>query len=176
MARFSLKTSVLHDNAPMLQTLAPKSSAVVTAWAPALVTTAVWAVLGLSAVAWGLALWPKNSQPLAVSVASVEATNVPVLQAADIAKVLGASGAAPASSPLTTAPAAERMSLLGVAMAGKGNAIAVISLDGQPPKPFHVGATVSAGLVLQSVTSTQALLGAALKSPTLSTLELPKRP
>jgi general secretion pathway protein C len=101
---------------------------------------------------------------------------MPVLQAADIAKVLGDSSAAPSSSPLVAAPAAVRMSLLGVAMAGKANAIAVISLDGQPAKPFLVGDTVSTGLVLQAVTSTQALLGAALKSPTLSTLELPKRP
>ena len=176
MTRVSSKTTELHNNAPMLKTLAPKSSVIGTRWAPSLVTTAVWAVLGLSAVAWGLALWPSNSQPLAVSVASVEATPLPVLQAADIAKVLGDSSAAPASSPLAAAPAAVRMSLLGVAMAGKANAIAVISLDGQPAKPFHVGATVSTGLVLQAVTSTQALLGAALKSPTLLTLELPKRP
>jgi general secretion pathway protein C len=109
-------------------------------------------------------------------VASLEASNVPVVQAADIAKVLGANSAAPASSPVAAAPAAVRMSLLGVAMAGKANAIAVISLDDQPPKPFHVGATVSPGLVLQAVTSTQALLGAAIKSPTHSTLEWPKRP
>ena len=176
MARFSSKTTELHDNAPMLKTLAPKSSDVSAAWAPALVTTAVWTALGLSALAWGLALWPSDSQPLAVSVASVEAAPMPVLQASDIAKVLGASSAAPASSTVDAAPAAVRMSLLGVAMAGKANAIAVISLDGQPPKPFHVGATVSPGLVLQAVTSTQALLGAAIKSPTQSTLELPKRP
>jgi len=39
-----------------------------------------------------------------------------------------------------------------------------------------VGASVSEGLVLQAVTPTQALLGAALKSPTLNILELPKRP
>ena len=160
----------------MLQTRAQKSSAVGPAWAPALVTTTVWAALGLSAVAWGLALWPNNSQPLALSVASLEASNVPVIHAADIAKVLGNHTAAPVSSPVASEPAAVRMSLLGVAMAGKGRAIAVISLDGQPPKPFHVGATVSPGLVLQAVTSTQALLGAALKSPTLNTLELPKRP
>jgi len=160
----------------MLLTRAQKSFAVGAAWAPALVTTTVWAALGLSAVAWGLALWPNNSQPLAVSVTSLEASNVPVVHAADIAKVLGTRTAAPVSSPVAAEPAAVRMSLLGVAMAGKGSAIAVISLDGQPPKPFHVGAIVSPGLVLQAVTSTQALLGAALKSPTLSTLELPKRP
>jgi general secretion pathway protein C len=109
-------------------------------------------------------------------VASGEVANQPQVRAADIAKVLGASSAAPAPSSVAAATATVRMSLLGVAMAGKGNAIAVISLDGQPPKPFHVGATVSPGLVLQAVTSTQALLGEALKSPTLNTLELPKRP
>jgi len=160
----------------MLKTLAPKFSDVSTAWAPALVTTAVWTALGLSAVAWGLALWPSDRQPLAVSVASLEAAPVPRVQAADIARVLGTHSASPSSLPVAAAPTAVRMSLLGVAMAGKANAIAVISLDGQPAKPFHVGDTVSTGLVLQSVTSTHALLGAALKSPTLSTLELPKRP
>jgi general secretion pathway protein C len=160
----------------MLKTLDPKLSDVSTAWAPALVTTAVWIALGLSAVAWGLALWPSDRQPLAVSVASLEAAPAPLVQAADIARVLGDSSAAPSSSPVAAAPTAVRMSLLGVAMAGKTNAIAVISLDGQPAKAFHVGATVSSGLVLQAVTSNQVLLGAALKSPTLSTLELPKRP
>ena len=123
MARFSSKTTELHDNAPMLRTLAPKSSTVGKAWLPALVTTAVWAVLGLSAVAWGLALWPSDSQPLAVSLASVEVTPMPVLQAADIAKVLGSSSAAPASSLVAAAPTAVGMSLLGVAIAGKANAI-----------------------------------------------------
>jgi general secretion pathway protein C len=98
-----------------------------------------------------------------------------VVQAADIAKVLGDSSA-PSASSEANAPAVLRLSLLGVAMAAKGTAIALISVDGQAPKPFHVGATVSAGLVLQAVTPTQALLGATLKSPTLSTLELPKRP
>ena len=158
----------------MLKNLMPKSSAAGAAWAPALVTTVVWAALGLSAVAWGLALWSQDTQALAPSVA-IARNDLPVVQMADIAKVLGASTEVTPTS-VTEAPAAVRMSLLGVAMAGKGNAIAVISLDGQPPKPFHVGATVSPGLVLQAVTSTQALLGSALKSPTLNTLELPKRP
>ena len=160
----------------MLKSLRSKPSSVDAAWAPTLVTSTVWAALGVSAVAWGLSLWPNDGLPLAVSVASGEVANQPQVRAADIAKVLGASSAAPAPSSVAAATATVRMSLLGVAMAGKGNAIAVISLDGQPPKPFHVGATVSPGLVLQAVTSTQALLGEALKSPTLNTLELPKRP
>jgi general secretion pathway protein C len=98
-----------------------------------------------------------------------------VVQVADVAKLLGGSSAA-SSTIEASAPAALRLSLLGVALADKRNAIALISLEGQAPKPFHVGATVSPGLVLQAVTPTQALLGAALKSPTLSTLEIPKRP
>ena len=144
-------------------------------WLPALVTTVVWAALGLSALAWGLATWPKDDQPLADSVAAPQAASAVVVQAADIAKVLGAasSDATPVDNSATVSV---RLSLLGVALAAQGNAIALISLDGQAPKPFHVGATVSPGLVLQAVTPTQALLGAALKSPTLSTLDLPKRP
>jgi general secretion pathway protein C len=146
-----------------------------TTWLPALVTTLVWAALGLSALAWGLAVWPKDDKPLADSVAALPTATSVVVQATDIAKVLGDSSA-PAASSEANAPAALRLSLLGVAMAAKGNAIALISVDGQAPKPFHVGATVSTGLVLQAVTPTQALLGATLKSPTLSTLEIPKRP
>ena len=146
-----------------------------TSWLHALVTTLVWAALGLSALAWGLATWPKDDKPLADSVTAPQSAISVVVQAADIAKVLGDSSA-PAASSEASEPEALRLSLLGVAMAAKGNAIALISVDGQAPKPFHVGATVSAGLVLQAVNPTQALLGAALKSPTLSTLEIPKRP
>ncbi len=159
----------------MLKNLPPPSTNNGTTWLPALVTTLVWAALGLSALAWGLATWPKDDKPLADSVAAPPAASAAVVQAADIARVLGDSSA-PAPTSETNAPVALRLSLLGVAMAAKGNAIALISVDGQAPKPFHVGATVSAGLVLQAVTPTQALLGATLKSPTLSTLELPKRP
>ena len=143
-------------------------------WLPALVTTVVWAALGLSALDWGLAVWPKDGKPLAASLPMTQAAGLPVVQATDIAKLLGSS--APAATSEANAPAALRLSLLGVALADKSNAIALISVEGQAPKPFYVGATVSAGLVLQSVTPTQALLGAALKSPTLNTLELPKRP
>ena len=159
----------------MLKNLSPPITNSGTTWLPALVTTLVWAALGLSALAWGLASWLKDDKPLADSVAASPAAISAVVQAADIAKVLGDSSA-PAPSSEANTPAALRLSLLGVAMAAKGNAIALISVDGQAPKPFHVGATVSAGLVLQAVTPTQALLGAAIKSPTLSTLELPKRP
>lgn len=159
----------------MLKNLPLSVTSHATTWLPALVTTVVWAALGLSALAWGLATWPKDDKPLADSVAAPQAASAAVVQAADIAKVLGAasSDATPVDSSATVSV---RLSLLGVALAAKGNAIALISVEGQAPKPFYVGATVSPGLVLQAVTPTQALLGAALKSPTLNTLELPKRP
>jgi general secretion pathway protein C len=159
----------------MLKNLSRPPISSATRWLPALVTTLVWAALGLSALAWGLATWPKDDKPLADSVAAPQAASSAVVQAADIAKVLGAASSDPTPVDSSTTVSV-RLSLLGVALAAKGNAIALISLDGQAPKPFHVGATVSPGLILQAVTPTQALLGAALKSPTLSTLELPKRP
>jgi len=141
----------------------------------AFVTTVVWAALGASAVAWGLALWPQDMRPLASAVAVSAQTALPQVQASDMAKVLGATSG-PAVSSEATQPAPLRFSLLGVAITQPGNALALISVDGQPAKPFHVGATVSPGWVLQAVTPTQALLGEALKTPTKTTLELPKRP
>jgi len=159
----------------MLKNLSPVPANKGTAWLPAMFTTLVWAALGLSTLAWGLAVWPKEAKPLAASVPMTAAASSAVVQVADLAKLLGASSAATSTSEANE-PAALRLSLLGVALADKGNGIALISVEGQAPKPFHVGAAVTEGLVLQAVTPTQALLGAALKSPTMNILELPKRP
>lgn len=56
-----------------------------------------------------------------------------------------------------------------------GGGAALIALDGQPPKPYRVGAQVDAGLVLQSLGPRQARLGATLHGPAALTLEIPQR-
>ncbi len=139
-----------------------------------LLTTVVWAALGASAVAWGLAMWSQDPRPLANTVAGTEPA-LPQVQAAGMAKMLGDTSAA-SLSQTTSVPAATNMNLVGVAIKQQRNAFAVISIDSQPPQPFQVGATVSPGLVLQAVTPNQARLGETMKSPTLITLELPKLP
>ena len=139
-----------------------------------LVTTVVWAALGASAVAWGLSMWSQDPRGLANTVAQTNPNALPQVQAAGMAKVLGDTSPAALGEP--HAPVAANMNLLGVAIKQKRNAFAVISVDNQPPQPFQVGATISPGLVLQSVTPTQAHLGETMKSPTLVTLELPQLP
>jgi general secretion pathway protein C len=48
-------------------------------------------------------------------------------------------------------------------------------VDGKPAKPYRVGATVDAGLVLQSLGPRQARLGAGQEGVTTVTLEMPVR-
>ena len=55
-----------------------------------------------------------------------------------------------------------------------GGGAALIAVDGQPAKPFRVGAVVVDGeLVLQSLGRREARLGASRGAPTTLTLELP---
>jgi general secretion pathway protein C len=86
-------------------------------------------------------------------------------------------GFSPAATTAAAPPSiASRFNLVGVvANRGHGGA-ALISVDGQPPKPFRVGAPVDEGLVLQSVDARQAVLAASADAPPAVTLELPLLP
>ena len=140
---------------------------------PALVSFLVWGGAAASIVAWGLAFWPTNQQPLAPAVDSVAMPN-PV-QAGDIGAVLGASPQAQA--PATAAPStASRLSLIGVAKSGSSDMVALIAADGQAAKPFARGSEVLPGLVLQSVSLQQANLGVSLDGPPQLQLDMPQRP
>ena len=128
----------------------------------------LWLLAGLSAGYWGLRVsgqgpWvPLAGLPSSLLVAEVDG----------VARALGASNGA----DLTTAaaPAAQpRLHLLGVVAQARGAGAALIAVDGQPPKPQMVGATVLDGLVLQAVGHRSARLGASLGGPTTLTLELP---
>jgi general secretion pathway protein C len=63
--------------------------------------------------------------------------------------------------------------LLGVIAGSSGQGSALLAIDGQAPKPFRVGQTVSDGLVLQRLDARRAQLGASLNGPTLRELQLP---
>ena len=52
---------------------------------------------------------------------------------------------------------------------------ALIAVDGQPAKPFRVGAVVDEGLVLQSLHPRQARLGASVDGPATLTLDMPAK-
>ena len=140
-------------------------------WAVRLATLVLWLLAGGSAVYWGLRL----SAPVQGAPVPAVAAPLPAPDAQALARLLGAVDAqAPLAAP--AASVASRFALVGV-LAGRssGTGAALIAVDSRPAKPFRVGAQVDAGLVLQSVGPRQARLGAALRSPTLVTLEVPAR-
>jgi hypothetical protein len=121
---------------------------------------------------WALALWPTDQRPVAVvAMASPGAADMAGLKA-DISKVLGRQPEVVAQAPAL----ASRLSLLGVARAGDNQAVALISVDGQPVKPVLRGAEVLPGLLLQSVTLEEAVLGVTPQGPAALVLPMPKRP
>lgn len=137
-------------------------------WGVRLGTMVLWAVAGASTVYWGLRL---SSRPVgAVVPAAAPQPVVPDPQA--LARLLGA---VPAASVVTAAPAAaSRFALVGV-LAGlrSGGGAALIAVDGKPPRPYRVGATVEPGLVLQSLDRRQARLGPRVDGDTTLSLDIP---
>ena len=138
-------------------------------WGVRLATVALWALAGASVVYWGLRL----SAPAAGRAVPAVALAQPAPDAQAMARLLGVVSASGAPAP---ASAASRFVLQGV-LAGRssGAGAALIAVDGQPAKPYRVGAAVAAGLVLQALGPRQARLGASVEGPATVTLEIPAR-
>lgn len=104
-----------------------------------------------------------------------DGTNKP--DSAQLAAFLGAQPAAAAeTSAAAPSPLAGRFVLTGVVASASSQGVAVIAVDGQPPRPFRVGARLDEGVVLQSVAPRKAVLAAGPRSAALLTLELPPLP
>lgn len=137
---------------------------------------AVWAALAASVAFWGLRLLVTSpaTPAQAVAVSAGAAAN------ADVSRLLGVSSKAVDNDAQLVAPEiASRFRLTGV-MAPKSNAtsaqgVALISVDGKPPRAFGVGARVDGDLLLQSVSLRSASIGAAQAAPSV-VLELPVLP
>jgi general secretion pathway protein C len=63
--------------------------------------------------------------------------------------------------------------LLGVVADASSGGAALISVDGQPARPFAVGTSLDGRLVLQSVSGRRAVLATDRNGPAELTLELP---
>jgi general secretion pathway protein C len=137
----------------------------------------IWALVAATAVFWGMRLL--------VSAPAAPAHAVPVGAAVavrgDLARLLGA--APVASVAAAAAPeASARFRLLGV-MAPKNNpkaqasgqGVALIAVDGKPPKAFAVGARLDTDLVLQAVSLRTASIGPAEGAASVK-LEIPALP
>ena len=139
---------------------------------PALASFTLWALAAGSFTGWALVLWPADQRPVAVVAMAAPGTADLNGLKSDFSKVLGSQPEVVAQAPAL----ASRLSLLGIARAGDSQAVALISVDGQPVKPVLRGAEVLPGLLLQTVSLQEAVLGAKLHGPAALVLPMPKRP
>lgn len=138
--------------------------------APALAAGLLWLAAGLSAGYSMLQAWGRSEvTPLAAVAAPQPQT--------DVASVARALGALPQQSQAEAAPVApaSRYLLLGVVSRPGQRGAALISLDGQPPRPYTVGAALEGGLVLQSVDRRSVKLGPQRDGPSSVELSLPPK-
>lgn len=130
-------------------------------------TFVLWALLAASAVYWGLKLTARPAGPASAPLATrAPAPADPVA----VARLLGAS---PTAAAAPVASMASRFALVGVVASRSHKGAALIAVDGKAAKPFRVGATVTEGLLLQSVESRRAVLAASADGPPVLTLDLP---
>lgn len=137
-----------------------------------LVGAVVWAVVAAAAAYWGLKLFPRGPQVPAHAVAAPAAMPA----AADWTRLFGVE-AAPVVVEVAAPPPDARFQLLGV-VAPKGGAaggVALIAIDGKPPRAFRVGAAVEGDNVLQAVQPRAANLGPR-GGPVRVALQLPAAP
>jgi len=122
------------------------------------VTFFLWAAVAASAVAWGLKLFVA-APPMPPEARLAGAGGAP---RGDLARVLGADAPPPVQAEAEPAPDA-RFQLIGVVAPRSRQplreGVALIAVDGKPPKAFRIGAAVDGATVLKSVRARGADLG-----------------
>ncbi|GAA4329517.1 hypothetical protein GCM10023165_02510 [Variovorax defluvii] len=140
-------------------------------WPSATATTVLWALAAASVVFWGLRLASPND---AVAPPALSNNGTAAVDPAAVAQMLGVvQGQA---AVVATPEAASRFQLLGVVADADQQGAALISVDGQPARPFRVGAQVAEGYVLRSLDLRAASLGASVDAAPAFTLQMPTRP
>ncbi len=137
----------------------------------------VWALVAAGVVYWSLKLLVRAPTAPAHSVAVTGTAAV----RGDLTRLLGASPVATVAA-VAAPPQASRFRLHGVmapkaqpAAKASGQGVALISMDGKPPRAYEVGARLDTGLVLQSVSLRGAAIGPAEGGASVS-LEIPPLP
>ena len=136
-------------------------------WPARLLTLLVWGLAAASVAYWGLRLMSASAGGAPVSVARAALSQA---DATAVARVLGATAQVVATAGVATV---NRYVLTGVVADRRQGGAALIAVNGQPPKPFRVGAEVEPGVVLTSVGPRRAVLAPDLKAEPVATLELP---
>ena len=135
-------------------------------------TLAVWLLVGSSLVFWGLRLLPAPGGNAPVPAPTP--LSQPHAQA--MAPLLGVAAAVP-DHPTAHTLQAPRVTVFGV-MAGHtaNTGVALLAIDGKPPKPVRVGTELEPGMVVQSVHPREVRLGPSAEGPSTLTLTLPAAP
>ncbi len=127
-------------------------------WPARLAAFLLWALAALSASFWFTQV--RGTSHLATT-ATTLVPDTPSVQTADLARVFGPAGTATATMAATPNPvvnAAARLRLLGVVANRAQTGVALISVDGQPPRPYRVGSALEGGWKLQKVSTRSATL------------------
>ena len=131
-----------------------RSAVLSSRWWPAASAAVLWGLTTASVVLWWLHLpHSDNSQSLLAVLFPSEQT----LQGQSaVARALGHTGTVTAASNEQ-----KRFRLLGVIATGEGSGSALISVDGQAPKPYLTGDALDGGWSLKTLSEQGAILGAA---------------
>lgn len=142
-------------------------------WPSRIVAFFLWLFVAGSASYWILKFVGLSRLPVG---AGVVATDVATASVDDLVRVLGPATAVPTSVvSVDAAPAVDpsaRMRLLGVVANRRNVGVALISLDGQPARPYRVGSALDGGYKLTSVAARSATLSPQQQGVPPITLEL----
>lgn len=135
----------------------------------------LWAAVAASAVYWGLKLFvPAVQAPAHTSVAVAEAS-----PRGDLSRLFGAEAAPVAAAEVAEEPESDRFELIGVVAPREGGGaregLALIAVDGKPPRAYRVGAVVDGDMVLHGVGRRSASLGPSGGAANI-TLDIPPPP
>ncbi len=122
-------------------------------------TLVIWALVAGSALFWGLRL---ASRPLPVPAQALVADPGVALRG-DLSRLLGATAPAPVAEAAPEPANDARFALIGVvnpkAVQAAREGLALIAVDGKPPRAYRVGAVIEGTHVLKSVSARGATLG-----------------
>jgi general secretion pathway protein C len=140
-------------------------------WMPRLSAFVIALLLAATVVFW-IMRWPARDSGPALPLPEVR-DELPAANATVVARLLGQGDAAVEA----TAPpdAASRFRLTGIIASGSGRGVALVSIDGKPPKPYHEGSKLEEGWMLQSVEPRRIALATDAKAPVGLRLELPAK-
>jgi general secretion pathway protein C len=119
----------------------------------------VWALVAASVAFWSLRLGSRAPEAPANTVLVGDS----VALAGDVSRLLGAAAAPTATAAAPAPEAASRFKLTGImapsASSGSTAGLALIAVDGKPPRPYAVGAALDAQWVVQSLSQRSVKLG-----------------